>query len=194
MKIAIWVTSVHVFLVIVGACFLTAAPEVLAPPKPIAVRETVLVAKPPPPPPRRRVMKKKKVVPTRKKARPSRQTRRLLADLDASLAQIEKASRDITFSKGCHVPDPVEIKSKNVQPNVRATLAKYFSKELEMPEIGDVTLTISVQPNGKIAKINLVSSQNDHNREYLMRMLKRLSLPYLGDEEISLTITFRGDG
>lgn len=79
-----------------------------------------------------------------------------------------------------HLPLPKQIPP----PSPEETLQSYvdsacliFRDILVLPEKGLVKLTITVQPNGKIGKIEIETFESKKNLDYLMTVLPTLSLP-----------------
>ncbi len=69
-----------------------------------------------------------------------------------------------------------------------------FQNELSLPEKGEVKLTITVQPNGKIVKIEEISFESKINLDYLLTVLPTLSLPIPErGKDVSFTIVFCND-
>jgi hypothetical protein len=69
-----------------------------------------------------------------------------------------------------------------------------FQNELSLPEKGEVKLTITVQPNGKIVKIEEISFESKINLDYLMTVLPTLSLPIPErGKDVLFTIVFCND-
>ena len=69
-----------------------------------------------------------------------------------------------------------------------------FKEALLLPEKGQVKLTITVQPNGKIGKMNLETFESTVNLDYLMAVLPTLSLPIPErGKDATFTILFCND-
>ncbi len=72
-----------------------------------------------------------------------------------------------------------------------SVVSSQLQEWLILPEKGEVKLTITVQPNGKIANIKALSSESEKNLEYLKHVLEGVQLPvYDKNEEITFTVTF----
>lgn len=86
-------------------------------------------------------------------------------------------------------------------PLVEAALPPYidsacliFREALLLPEKGQVKLTVSVEPNGKIGKMEIETYESKKNLEYLMAVLPTLSLPPPErGKETTFTVLFCND-
>jgi len=143
--------------------------------------------------------KKSKKKPSKKPATKNKSTKstkrqKLLKDLEKSLAKIESSQNQISFNTKCTVPKFVTLQTKApMSSDEKLIIAHFFQDNLTLPEKGDVVLTISVQPNGKIANITSVSSASRMNETYLKETLKGIHIPHTFKDEVHLTVTFRGD-
>ncbi len=63
-----------------------------------------------------------------------------------------------------------------------------LKRTLTLPEYGDVKIKITVSSQGKVVKVEIISTKSKKNREYLEKMLSSLTLPpfggnFLGEKE-----------
>ncbi len=120
----------------------------------------------------------------------------LLKELESNIAGIESKlkhapeMKPLTFEK-MEVGEWEEGET-NLQQSYFETISVIFRQSLTLPESGDVKLTITVQPNGEIAKIESVSSKSDVNLRYLEKTLPHLKLPSPPTtSNLSITVTFQ---
>ena len=70
-------------------------------------------------------------------------------------------------------------------------LSQFFQQNLCLPEKGDVKLTITVQANGTIGKIEVKMFESKRNLSYLIETLQELSLPLSGEgKDVVFTVLF----
>lgn len=81
-------------------------------------------------------------------------------------------------------------------PSFGRSLAAILQEELELPEIGEVEVRITVASPGKISKVEILGARSQKNAEWLKNQLPRLCVPCfndfgISDAELEFTITFR---
>ncbi len=88
-----------------------------------------------------------------------------------------------------------DLDNKGLFQNV---LVEYFRQNLSLPEYGEVKIKLTLNCDGTIADIFIVSSKSKKNEEYLKNTLPNLAFPwfnlYLPNEKnLGLTVSFLND-
>ncbi len=96
-----------------------------------------------------------------------------------------------------HHPTPKQLPLTVIEealPSYVESACLVFKEALLLPEKGQVKLTITVQPNGKIGKMDLETFESKINLDYLMTVLPTLSLPIPErGKDATFTILFCND-
>ncbi|MBI5274195.1 MAG: hypothetical protein HY860_03985 [Chlamydiales bacterium] len=120
--------------------------------------------------------------------------KQLLSKLDKNLKQLQQKELP---KNNVQLPKPLQLSSiepsnDHTQPEIDCgELFSYFQNNLQLPEKGEIKVSITVQPNGKIANIQIIHTKSIQNANYLKEELPKLYLPKLADEPIALTVIFR---
>jgi hypothetical protein len=76
-------------------------------------------------------------------------------------------------------------------------LVAELKNNLNLPDFGEVKATITINPEGKIVKINIVHAKSKKNEEYLKNRLPQLTFSwfnqYAKEKTITLTIIFKNE-
>ena len=112
----------------------------------------------------------------------------VMKDLQKNIAKIEK-KRDKTIEK-----------KPTSQPKVvySTLLAQKLKSALNLPEEGDVKLSLKVKNSGEVIEVNVLSSQSVNNASYLKEEIPKIRFPtfkgeLLGKKEHTFTLTFCHD-
>jgi hypothetical protein len=138
--------------------------------------------------------KKTVVKPKSKPASKIGKAHELLKELESSMASMESALQKVQKTK------PLSFESIAIEPLIEGPpseesyfemITMIFRESLTLPELGAVKLTITVQPNGEIVKIESVSIKSEENFRYLKTTLPHLQLPPPPTKDpLSITVTF----
>lgn len=77
--------------------------------------------------------------------------------------------------------------------NYRDQVGKTLKSELKLPEYGAVTMRLTLDPLGKVVKVEIVNSQSSKNRAYVEKNIPMLSFPPFGQQfkgELQCTFSF----
>lgn len=123
----------------------------------------------------------------------------VLNDLKESLTKIEKQNAIETPTP---LSFPKNIPSLEIDQAEEPEVTDYFTliaqtlkSELELPELGDVKLELTVLNNGKVMKLHILHTESEKNRRYLELKLPTLILPSFTEDlknkpEHTFTLTF----
>lgn len=149
-------------------------------------------------PPIKKVVKK----PIAKKKQPVKQAKTVRGKLDKNVAKI-KAKKPPTKKQTPAKKEAPKIESLSPSKEAKGVDEKHeylkkishsLQEWLTLPEKGSVKLTITVQANGKIVNIEVVTKESEKNWEYLKTVLPGIQLPkFEENKEITFTITFCDD-
>ncbi len=136
-----------------------------------------------PPPPKKIVSLKKNPPP--KKAKPIQKSpKQVLKKIDQRLTKP-------------HTPEPKLPQPKIVETALSSYIdsaCSIFHNALILPEKGQVRLTVTVEPNGKISQMFVEAFESEKNLDYLMGVLPTLLLPPPEKgKEIVFTVLFCND-
>ncbi len=155
-------------------------------------------SKKPNPPPKKGPSSDKKV--THKKE--------LIAQAQASLNKIQSNPTNESLSDFVNTPSQpiqsfsatISCQSEDVSPielSYREELANRLQLLLRLPELGEINVKLTIQKNGTIKRLEILSSESLLNRKYVEKTLLQHTMPSLGKqfgniEDYTFTITMRG--
>ena len=143
-------------------------------------------AAPPMPKPRTqqtaKVAQKKPVIAPKKSA-PSKKNE-ILKDLKETLSKIEtKAPPKASLSLPKHIQSlQIDHADKKEETDYFISLAHALKEELELPELGEVKLELTVSHTGQVIKLRILQALSETNRRYLELNLPRLRLPSFSED------------
>ena len=164
-------------------------PSLPAPKKSIVVNTYV----PPPPkvaPPasKTRTQQTAKVAPMKptvapKKPTPSKKNE-ILKDLKETLSRLEtKAPPEAALSLPKQIQSlQIDHADKKEETDYFISLAHALKEELELPELGEVRLKLTVSHTGQVLKLRILQTLSEKNRRYLELNLPRLRLPPFSED------------
>ncbi|HEX2583453.1 MAG TPA: hypothetical protein VHL30_04990 [Chlamydiales bacterium] len=162
--------------------------------KPVAVRTFVLEPAPKAAPstPTKTISSKKSAVPKP----PQKKAPVPTAAQDHLLAEIEKNLESFTANPAPVKKTNIAIPTLNTQPQTQPTepfaveqIAALLQEYLELPEFGEVKIKLSINPNGRLEKLEILEAKSEKNAEFLKKRLPELPFPCL-NELTTLTIVF----
>ncbi len=118
-------------------------------------------------------------------------------EIDQALAKIEKKSYP-TPKHSLDLPKPlIYVEESSFQemgnPSANEQLMGFLHDTLNLPDVGEVKIEISVRKNGSVAKVVVLSSESKKNKEYLQKHLPLLQLPMQFEDEKNIIITFSNE-
>lgn len=179
----------------------------LAPHKPIAVRTQALpravIASPPAAAPTQKVgakpapAKKEVGKPAISKTAPN-QNEALLKQLADSLEAVIAPTPQPRKSFEVALPATiVSASSPDKQgPSYGDALSAILQNSLDLPEFGEVTAKIDIDPNGIVVGVDILEARSRKNSEFLKKRLQELLFPCFNDfglceKHLTFTVTFR---
>jgi hypothetical protein len=132
----------------------------------------------------------------------------LLKELEESIAKIEDKSDKGTASKKprtSRAPVPVllqidtpsnePISCEDCQSDYTEILVNHLHQCLSLPDYGEVKIELILHEDGTVAKVIVLKTQSEKNRQYLESSLSRLKFPRFGDayankRECTFILTF----
>lgn len=131
----------------------------------------------------------------------------LLQELEDSIAKIENKSDKAAVSKTTPThkktlaPIALQIDSASSdeasleEGNYTAALVNHLHQALSLPDYGEVKIQLSLRQDGTVAKVVVLKTQSEKNRQYLENNLPRLRFPrfegtYANKKESTFVLTF----
>lgn len=146
--------------------------------------------------PPKKIVKKKPTV----KKKPVKNVKSVRGKLDKNVAKIKAKNAPVKKNVKKSTPEkPVTTSTQkgSTSEETHAYLQKIshsLQEWLTLPEKGSVKLTITVQANGKIVNMEVLTKESEKNWEYLRTVLPGIQLPtFKENKEITFTITFCDD-
>ena len=196
-QIGILVLTVHLGAVgwLLGHHFLMA---VATPPrKPIAVRTTTL----PRPAPlvhagREKAKPLKSTAQLPSTTKPSAPDQELLQQLLNNFEALTAPAPKPSVSAPLSLPSIITTTANPIDVSYGEALLAILQHSLDLPELGEVTLTIEIGPNGTVVNTQVLEAYSPKNSEFLKKRLQELSFPCFNDfgltePSMNFTITFR---
>ncbi|QVL55776.1 MAG: hypothetical protein KFB95_00800 [Simkaniaceae bacterium] len=118
-----------------------------------------------------------------KKSTPSKKSE-ILKDLKETLSRIEtKAPPEATISLPKQIQSlQIDHGDKKEETDYFISLAHALKEELELPELGEVKLEMTVSHTGQVLKLRILRTLSGKNRRYLELNLPRLRLPPFSED------------
>ena len=133
---------------------------------------------------------------------PDSKTKKLLSDLQESIAKIEVNRDNSLPAKTIVVPRPIselkadayEIKSDPMEEEgvfYRDILINYLKDSLHLPGYGTVKIKLTLEHQGNVQNLTIVTSDSEVNRLYLEKTLQELDFPpFIGELSSKKCYTF----
>jgi hypothetical protein len=160
-------------------------------PKPVAKSANKEAPKPSTASKKKEVLKKPATFEKEKPAKNQPPKEPVWEEIDRALAKIEMKSlpkapllpQALTFSEEANVE-----KLHHESPEV--LLMGFLQGALHLPEVGEVKIQLTVEKDGTISKVVVVSAESQKNKLYLQEHLPLLRLPTPPDQKKTWTLTF----
>lgn len=151
---------------------------------------------------------KRQETPKKSKSLTNDQAKKLLSDLQQSLAQIETTKEKKGDSKDLFIPQSIkELKtdlceitsdSQNAQGAYEDVLIDYLKSHLQLPAYGKVKILLTLNSKGELEDLEIVFSDSEINRFYLEKNIKGLHFPQfshelIGQKNFTFNLTFSSD-
>lgn len=165
--------------------------------KPLTAKHEVASFLPKASPPKRNPSKK---VPVQKA--PVKKAKAVRGKLDKNVAKIKAkkppTTKKISVKKEVSKTPSLSMSTSEKGIDEKHEYLKKISHSLQewltLPEKGNVKVTITVQANGKIVNMEVLTKDSEKNWEYLKTVLPGIQLPkFEENKEITFTITFCDD-
>lgn len=155
--------------------------------------------------------------PSKKSTSSSKQvpTDQMLSMMKKSLEHIENASKNVggtskkskgtssgsnsSSFKGIESLGSEHLSMAEVIATYQEELVIYLKHLLELPEMGEVKLRLTLTKNGKVASLNILSCSSTKNRSYAETKIPTLSFPPFGERlkgesQHTFSVTLKGEG
>ncbi|WP_316359587.1 hypothetical protein [Candidatus Neptunichlamydia sp. REUL1] len=118
-----------------------------------------------------------------KKSTPSKKNE-ILKDLKETLSRIEaQAPPETSLSLPKQIQSlQIDHADKKEETDYFISLAHALKEELELPELGEVKLELTVSHTGQVLKLRILQALSEKNRRYLELNLPRLRLPPFSED------------
>jgi hypothetical protein len=126
----------------------------------------------------------------------------LLKELEESIAKIENKNNQGTCEKTfTPIPLQIDIPSSKFlsieesQSDYTNSLVSHLHQNLSLPDYGEVKIQLSLRQDGTVAKVIVLKTQSEKNKQYLETHLPHLKFPhfdsaYANKKEYTFTLTF----
>ncbi|MBI3508546.1 MAG: hypothetical protein HY069_02765 [Chlamydiia bacterium] len=81
---------------------------------------------------------------------------------------------------------------QTIEPTAAEFMIAFLQSELQLPEYGDVTAKIAIDPAGRLISCEILSAQRKKNGDFLKKRLPELYFPWF-NRGATFTITFRNE-
>ncbi len=126
----------------------------------------------------------------------------LIKELEDSIAKMENKGVNKIARTGAKTIAPLSLQI-DIPSNAMATeegdyaetLAAYLHQALSLPDFGEVKIQLSLRQDGTVAKVVVLKTQSEKNKQYLESTLPRLRFPrfdgaYATKKEYTFMLTF----
>lgn len=153
--------------------------------------------------------------PTKAERELSQKNQELLQSIEESIAKIGKKADKLSDKSAPLIHIPKEITSLHIDSSVTfdiggdshesASLKKSYEEELslylkallQLPEYGDVRLSLKLNRSGKVVLVKFIKADSEKNKHYLEKALPKIAFPPFGshfnDSEKTFTLTLSSD-
>ena len=123
-----------------------------------------------------------------------------LKEATAALAELKTMEKKVLSSSFPSIPAKIDLATKDKRAGIQAQykehLVSYLEAHLDLPEVGEVTIQLQIDREGRLIKSELIASENHKNSEFLKKRLPELTFPCFNDFNIeenvlTFTISFR---
>lgn len=158
-------------------------PPAPAPTPPAPVVQVVKAPPAPPkkaPPPRKQAPQKRPVA--KKPAAPPAVPQNLVNQLKQSIAKIDENPQKVLTNRALKAPSAiatlkVDQMAEEVEDGYVSSLVDCLQSALDLPEVGEVKLELTLTSGGRFVRIKVVKSGSDRNRLFLESALKSIPFP-----------------
>ncbi len=175
-----------------------APPSPLKQPSTLPAEKKKIPSKPPLSPPSKKNVpaptKAKNPAPSKTASSPPKpEQEKALALMKQTLARLENASQSMSTGKTLSPISPLKklesLGSEQFSMAAAAAAAAAYQEEiaaylkhlLELPELGEVKMRLTVKRDGKVSQVAIISSTSDKNTHYVETKVPTLSFPPFGD-------------
>jgi len=115
-----------------------------------------------------------------------------IAKIEEKIDKLERQLQGEPKHSDHVVLNPTEIAFDEPIAYTPSGIIEYLFELLELPENGKVLVELKLNPKGSITEVQVLESESEKNRTYLLEALKGLSLPFESKEKIpsSLKVCF----
>jgi outer membrane biosynthesis protein TonB len=115
---------------------------------------------------------------------------KLLQEVERNLAKISPTAHNSSRKAGGPSTQLAPLNIDLSDDSTLASGARHYREELaarlrcllQLPEIGNVKVSLTLRRDGKVARMNIISTQSELNRTYLLNTLPLLNFPPFGAE------------
>lgn len=121
----------------------------------------------------------------------------LIDKANAAIAKLGTSKPSVKTDVTATPPPLVKPLLDTKKINYQEELARRLSLMLTLPDYGDVRIKLFVSRDGKVNKLEVLSSSSEENQLYVLRTLPELKMPpfdelFRGDAEHAFTLTLGG--
>ena len=128
---------------------------------------------------RKKVAPKPKKVVTPKKKPQKKRPKQLLNQIEKSIAKIDSAKTATKKDTKLEVPQSIDLTKpfEDVAITYQELLVTALRDQLTLPGSGKVTIELTLTKKGEFEMVNVVSSESESNKSYLIEHLKEAFFP-----------------
>ncbi len=171
-----------------------------APKKESAKNKTAAASKPAPLKSKPIQQKKPAMVEKGKPQKKPKAPDKVWKEIDEALAKIDdkvyskpQSKLDVPKMKGSSpskMPFPDFGEGDEGEGTEEETLASFLHTSLNLPEIGEVKIQLTLKKDGTVARLHVLQAESQKNKTYLEKHLPLLRFPLILDKEKTFTFTF----
>jgi len=149
--------------------------------------------------------KPKKVKSTIRKKAKKREPKRkkLLKTLEESIAKIDEKRDNNSLKKELTLPKRVDFSQEFVEDDLLEKdygqlLIDELKNSLKLPQVGEVRLKLTLEKNGRVVDVEVLQSESEANKGYLLGNLQKMTFPPFVDslkdyDQQTFLLTFCSD-
>lgn len=122
-------------------------------------------------------------------------TKKLMKELEESIAKIEGNRDKVDTSKQLKAPQAIEtlkidIPEENEMSDYNENLILCLRQSLHLPDFGEVKIKITLRKDGSVDQLAVLKAESENNRRYLETHLPLIQFPAPKKEKYTFVLTF----
>lgn len=127
----------------------------------------------------KKVAAKPKLTPVKTDPKPSKELQKSLKEIEETIAKIATKGDTIPVKQSQSIVPKIalELDPLSEEEEYISSLVHHLQTHLELPDMGEVRIELTLQRNGSVEKVKVLSAESERNRKRLEEELPALCFP-----------------